>query len=193
MPGLVHGVEGGPAGPERDQQRQGWQANEIMAGLAAVRHVVGSSLLTRLTLGNLGLWMLATLLVAGVAFVAVMMATRGERLLARLFGAPSAGPLERGLEAALQGTHVSEHGCFAIHRTATAVSSFSWHARTDPARVMGLTMPLERGMRTAATRGFTRPAAATMTARTLYPMDLRWFWRMERRAAALARNPAANG
>ena len=57
-----------------------------LAGLAALRHLVGSSLLTRLTLANLGLWLLATLLVTGVAFVAVEMATRGQRLLARLFG-----------------------------------------------------------------------------------------------------------
>ncbi len=57
-----------------------------LAGLAAVRHLVGSSLLTRLTLANLGLWLLATLLVAGVAFVAVEMATHGQRLVARLFG-----------------------------------------------------------------------------------------------------------
>ena len=62
------------------------RGKRILAGLAAVRHVVGSSLLSRLTLGNLGLWLLATLLAVGVAFVAVMMATRGERLLARLFG-----------------------------------------------------------------------------------------------------------
>ena len=57
-----------------------------LAALVAVRHVVGSSLLTRLTLANLGLWLLATLLLAGVAFVAVQMATRGQRLVARLFG-----------------------------------------------------------------------------------------------------------
>ncbi len=57
-----------------------------LAALAAVRHVVGSSLLTRLTLANLGLWLLATLLVAGVAFVVVQMATRGQLLVARLFG-----------------------------------------------------------------------------------------------------------
>ncbi len=57
-----------------------------LASLVALRHVVGSSLLTRLTLANLGLWVLATLLVAGVAFVAVQMATRGQRLVARLFG-----------------------------------------------------------------------------------------------------------
>ena len=57
-----------------------------LAGLAAVRHVVGSPLLTRLTLVNLGLWLLATMLVVGVAFVAVQMATRGRQLVARLFG-----------------------------------------------------------------------------------------------------------
>jgi tetratricopeptide (TPR) repeat protein len=57
-----------------------------LAGLAALRHVVGSSLLTRLTLANLGFWLLATLIVAGVAFVAVQMATRGRQLVARLHG-----------------------------------------------------------------------------------------------------------
>lgn len=57
-----------------------------LAALAALRHLVGSSLLTRLTLANLGLWLLASLLVAGVAFVAVQMATRGRHLVGRLFG-----------------------------------------------------------------------------------------------------------
>ncbi|MFQ5349403.1 MAG: tetratricopeptide repeat protein [Thermoanaerobaculia bacterium] len=57
-----------------------------LAALVAVRHVVGSSLLTRLTLANLGLWLLATVVIAGVAFVAVQMATRGRRLVARLVG-----------------------------------------------------------------------------------------------------------
>lgn len=57
-----------------------------LAALVAVRHVVGSSLLTRLTLANLGLWLMATVLVTGVAFVAAQMATRGQRLVARLFG-----------------------------------------------------------------------------------------------------------
>ncbi len=57
-----------------------------LAALVALRHIVGSSLLTRLTLANFGLWMLATLLVAGVVFVAVIMATRGQQLVARLFG-----------------------------------------------------------------------------------------------------------
>jgi tetratricopeptide (TPR) repeat protein len=57
-----------------------------LAGLAAMRHVVGSTLLTRLSLANLTLWLLATLLVAGVAFVAVQMATHGQQLVARLSG-----------------------------------------------------------------------------------------------------------
>ena len=62
----------------------------------------------------------------------------------RLFGAGT-GPLpDDRLEAALAGVHVSEPGCFAIARTSDAVSSFSWHARTDPPRVMGMTMPLDR-------------------------------------------------
>ena len=56
-----------------------------LAALVALRHVVGSSLLTRLTLANLGLWLLATLLIVGVAFVAIEMATRGQMLVARLF------------------------------------------------------------------------------------------------------------
>ena len=69
---------------------QAWVARargeRSLASLVAVRHVVGSSLLTRLTLANLGLWVLATLLVAGVAFVAVQMATHGQQLVARLYG-----------------------------------------------------------------------------------------------------------
>lgn len=62
------------------------RGDRSLASLVAMRHVVGSSLLTRLTLANLGLWLLATVLVAGVAFVAVQMATRGQRLVGRLFG-----------------------------------------------------------------------------------------------------------
>ncbi len=56
-----------------------------LAALAAVRHLVGSGLLTRLGLVNLGFWLLAALLIAGVAFVAVQMATYGQRLVERLF------------------------------------------------------------------------------------------------------------
>jgi tetratricopeptide (TPR) repeat protein len=64
----------------------GARGQRSLAALVAVRHIVGSSLLTQLTLANLGLWFLATLLVAGIAFVAVQMATRGQLLIGRLFG-----------------------------------------------------------------------------------------------------------
>ncbi len=56
-----------------------------LAALAAIRHLVGSPLLKRLSLANLSIWLLAWLLLAGVAFVAVEMATRGRVLVARLF------------------------------------------------------------------------------------------------------------
>lgn len=57
-----------------------------LAALVALRHVVGSSLLTKLALANVGLWLLTALLVTGVAFVAAQMATRGQLLVGRLFG-----------------------------------------------------------------------------------------------------------
>jgi tetratricopeptide (TPR) repeat protein len=50
-----------------------------------VRHLAGSSLLTRLSLANVAFWLLTALLIAGVAFVAVQMATRGRGLVARLY------------------------------------------------------------------------------------------------------------
>jgi tetratricopeptide (TPR) repeat protein len=57
-----------------------------LAALVSLRHVVGSSLLTRLALANLVLWVVATLLLSGMAFVAILMATRGQGLVSRLFG-----------------------------------------------------------------------------------------------------------
>ena len=65
-------------------------------------------------------------------------------LMCRLFGGEIAAVADASLEEALAGVHVSEPGCFALRRTADAVSVCSWHDRTRPARIMGWTMPLDR-------------------------------------------------
>lgn len=61
------------------------QGGRSLALLAAVRHIAGSPLLTRLAVASLSLWLLGSLLVAAVGFVAVAMATRGRQLVRRLY------------------------------------------------------------------------------------------------------------
>ena len=65
-------------------------------------------------------------------------------LMCRLFGGEQDSVPDAELEQRLSGVHHSESGCFTVHRTPLSLSSFSWHARTKPPRVMGLTMPLDR-------------------------------------------------
>jgi len=62
----------------------------------------------------------------------------------RLFGDGGEALPDDRLEASLAGTFVSEHGQFAVHRTPTTISSFSWRpAAKGRPPVMGLTMPLD--------------------------------------------------
>lgn len=65
-------------------------------------------------------------------------------LLCRFYGDGGTPLPDDRIEAALAGTHVSEGGCFAVKRTARAVSTFSWHARAKRPLAMGLAMPLDR-------------------------------------------------
>ena len=65
-------------------------------------------------------------------------------LVRRLFG-PGAPPLpDAEVNARLAGIHVSEPGRYLVHRTATTLSSFSWHTTPDASQVMALTLPLDR-------------------------------------------------
>lgn len=65
-------------------------------------------------------------------------------LMRRLLG-PGATPLpDEELNAALAGVHVCEPARYAVHRTETTLSSFSWHTTTGASQVMGLTMALDR-------------------------------------------------
>jgi hypothetical protein len=65
-------------------------------------------------------------------------------LMCRLYGDGGTVLPDDGLEKALAGVRVFEFGQFVVHRTAETLSSFSWHHRAAPPRVMGLTMPLDR-------------------------------------------------
>lgn len=65
-------------------------------------------------------------------------------LIGRLFGAGDQAVPDDEVEAELAAVHVSSQGRFAVHRTPTTLSSFSWHAEGDLPKVMGMTMPLDR-------------------------------------------------
>ena len=64
-------------------------------------------------------------------------------LMWRLFGDGGPAIDDAQIEPALSGVHLSEDGMFAVQRTAHTLTSFSWHSRIDPPRVMGFTMPLD--------------------------------------------------
>lgn len=65
-------------------------------------------------------------------------------LIRRLFG-PGSEPLpDDQVNARPAGVHVSEPAKYAVHRTATTLSSFSWHTTVTALQVMGLTFPLDR-------------------------------------------------
>jgi len=65
-------------------------------------------------------------------------------LMRRLFG-PGADPLpDEQVDAALAAVHVCEPAAYAAHRTATTLSSFSWHTAAHTSQVMGLTINLDR-------------------------------------------------
>ena len=63
-------------------------------------------------------------------------------MMSRLFGVGGETIADAELER--ERVHVSRSGCFALHRTHDTISSVSWHGRTEPPKVMGLTMPLDR-------------------------------------------------
>lgn len=65
-------------------------------------------------------------------------------LIWRLFGDGGEALEDARIEQALSGVHISDDGMFAVQRTARTLTSVSWHHRTDPPRVMGFTMPLDR-------------------------------------------------
>ncbi|MBT7162145.1 MAG: hypothetical protein HN904_05165 [Victivallales bacterium] len=74
-------------------------------------------------------------------------------LMRRLFGGPAEAIPEEEIEGQLASVRVNELGKFAIHRTANAVSSFSWHAIERASQVMGITMPLDKDVLCCAQAG----------------------------------------
>jgi hypothetical protein len=66
-------------------------------------------------------------------------------LMRRLFGPGGDVPLtDRQIEQRLTGGRIFEEGMFAIHRTSTSISSFSWRATSKNSTLMGMTLPLNR-------------------------------------------------
>jgi len=65
-------------------------------------------------------------------------------MMARFFGLGGETIPDAELEKEHAGVHISRSGGFALHRTPDTISSVSWHARTDPPKAMGMTMPLDR-------------------------------------------------
>ena len=65
-------------------------------------------------------------------------------LMFRLFGDGGEALAGERLEATLAGVFASEDGQFAVHRTPSTLSSFSWRRTGKPPLVMGLTMPLDQ-------------------------------------------------
>ena len=65
-------------------------------------------------------------------------------LIRRLFGSGSEPLPDDQVNAQLAGVHVSEPAKYAVHRTATTLSSFSWHTTAKASQVMGLTLSLDR-------------------------------------------------
>jgi hypothetical protein len=65
-------------------------------------------------------------------------------LMVRFFGDGGKALPDRQLEAGLAGVFASEHGKFAVHRTAKTISSFSWRSTGQQPAVMGLTLPLDQ-------------------------------------------------
>lgn len=65
-------------------------------------------------------------------------------LMSRFYGDGGEALLDASYESSLAGVHLSEDGCFVMHRTPETISTFSWHARTKEPKAMGLTMPLDR-------------------------------------------------
>ncbi len=63
-------------------------------------------------------------------------------LMFQLFGDGGKALADDKLETNLAGVFASEYGRFAVHRTPSTISSFSWHSTGKQPYVMGLTMPL---------------------------------------------------
>jgi hypothetical protein len=61
-----------------------------------------------------------------------------------LFGPDGDTLPDSQIEQRLSGVRVFKEGMFAIHRTPTSISSFSWHTTAKRSRLMGMTMPLDR-------------------------------------------------
>jgi len=74
----------------------------------------------------------------------VMWGLTQNYLMSRFYGDGGEALPDASYETSLAGVHLSEGGCFVMHRTPEAISTFSWHARTKEPKVMGLTMPLDR-------------------------------------------------
>jgi len=65
-------------------------------------------------------------------------------MMRRLFGPGGEAIPDGQIESRLSGVRIFEEGMFAIHRTPTAISSFSWHTTARKSPPMGMTLPLDR-------------------------------------------------
>jgi len=65
-------------------------------------------------------------------------------MLRRLFGSGENALPDGKIEQRLAGVRIFEEGMFAIHRTPTSISSFSWHTTARKSPPMGMTLPLDK-------------------------------------------------